>query len=291
MKPLVKIACSLLVAELALPVAMADPADTAMTVLRPALSMFTLNYGSASLRDSYLSPLTYGGSWLALGYEHFQATGFNPLHYVRQLQVELDYAHVTNWVGNHAMQSLMVGGQWSLMRRWQAVPFSHSQLMVGPMALMRGGAIYKPTNSNNIVALRMQAAVGGQAMAVYNTSLFHNPLSLRYECTLPVLGAFFSPDYDEAYYEIYVGNHNGLAHVGWWGNRFDFRHSLTADWQLGATIVRLGYRGGFETSWVSHIATRHSTHSLVVGVGGNFLSLSPKKKLSTGARLVSAQYE
>lgn len=271
-------------------VAMAATAQDTVDAVRPVLSMFTLDAGSASLLDTYLSPITYHGSNFRLGYEHFQATGFRPLTWTRQLEAGIDYNYVKNPAGNHDRHALMGEFRWAMMHRWQPVLTERLQLMAGPMTQFRGGIIYAPINSNNVVSVKLHWAVGLQLMTVYNTSLLGRQLSVRYQASLPVVGAFFSPDYDEAYYEIYLGNHEGLAHVGWWGNRFDLANYVTADWRLGGTILRLGYRGRIETSWVNRINTHIFTHSLVLGIGGEFLSLSPSKRLSRQARIVSSQY-
>ncbi len=260
-------------------------------VARPPQITVTGEAGYGSLLDSYLTPITYHGVNLGLGFEHLQATGFNPQSWVRELELGADYNYVENPPGNHEMHSLMGTARWSLMRRWRDVPVKRLQLMAGPMIQFRGGILYNANNSNNVVSARINMAVGLQAAAVYTTRLFKRPLALRYQASLPVVGAFFSPEYDEAYYEIYLGNRRHLAHLGWWGSRFDMDNLVTADWHLGGTIVRLGYRCRIEKSWVSHIDTRHVTHSLVVGLGGEFLTLSPSHKLSEKARVASVLFD
>ena len=283
--------CALLAAWMSFAcLAPAAATDTA-TVLRPALSMVTVDAGHASLRDTYLSPITYRGANIALGYEHFQAIKRNPEQRVSQIETGIAYHHAHNPAGNHTMHSLMGNFQWAVMRRWRnALRLPRSQVMIGPMLQLRGGVIYNPNNANNVVSAKIFCALGVNAMAVCNTHIGRLPASLRYTLSLPITSVFFSPDYDEAYYEIYLGNHHGLAHFGWWGNRFDATQALTADFRLGGTILRVGYRGGFEASQINHITTRVVTHSVVLGIGGEFLSLSPRKTLSPHAKIISAQY-
>ncbi|MBQ1610631.1 MAG: DUF3316 domain-containing protein [Muribaculaceae bacterium] len=266
-------------------------AQDSVEVVRPVHYTMMGEVGHASLLDSYLTPITYTGLNLGLGFEHFQATGFNPDKWVRELELGADYSYVENPVGNHEMHSLMGEARWSLMRRWRDVPARRLQLMAGPMVNFRGGILYNANNSNNVVSARIHFAVGVQAAAVYNTRLFSHPLALRYQLSLPVLGAFFSPEYDEAYYEIFVGNRRHLAHLGWWGSRFDMNNLVTADWRLGGTILRVGYRCRIEKSWVSHIDTRAVTHAVVIGLGGEILNLSPSRKLSDKAQVMSAMFE
>ncbi len=262
-------------------------ADTA--VLRPVTSQFTLEAGSASLLDTYLTPVAYHGQHVALGWEHFQATGFDPEGWTRQLRVGADYQHVDNPAGNHTMHSLMAEGRWSLLRRWRGVLSPRLQLQLGPMVQLRGGAVYCPHNSNNVVDVKIHAAAGVTGMAIWNTSLWHRPLALRYQASASVLGAAFGPDHDEAYYEIYVGNRHGLVHLAWPGNHFTLSHSLAAHMRLGGTTVALGYSGNILTSYLAGNNTHIFTHALTIGIGGEWLSLSPARR-GKPARTVSAMW-
>jgi hypothetical protein len=107
---------------------------------------------------------------------------------------------------------------------------------------------------------------------------------------LPVTGAFFSPDYGELYYEIYLGNHSGLAHAAWFGNYFRLDNLLTADLRLGSTNLRLGYRADVMSTKVNNIVTRRVTHSFVIGVSGEWLSLPRSGRISDNAKIISALY-
>ena len=99
------------------------------------------------------------------------------------------------------------------------------------------------------------------------------PITLLYRAEMPFLGCFFSMEYDESYYEIYKGNRKKLVNFGWWGNRFDMVNLVAADLKLGKTVMRIGYRGRIETSWVNNLNTQIFTHSLVIGFGGNWLNV------------------
>jgi len=103
-------------------------------------------------------------------------------------------------------------------------------------------------------------------MAWFNTRLGQLPVTLLYQVQLPVTGVFFAPEYDESYYEIYLGNHKNLAHLGWWGNRLDMTHYLGADFNLGKTTLRVGYRSRMEHWTVNNLHVHDFTHSLVLGI-------------------------
>lgn len=258
-------------------------------VLRPPAVLFTGGIGSASVLDTYLSTVTYGGVATSLAYEHTQAMGGAPDRWIRQLRLGVDFNATDNRHGNNDTYTLLLHARWSPMCRFRFDALPKLQVMVGPMTQLRGGIHYNEANSNNIVNAKIHWSVGAQAMAVLNTRLGRLPVTLRYNAGLPLLGVFFTPEYDESYYEIYLGNRKKLVRFGSPACRFDLDHEITADLHLGSTIVRVGYRNLIERSWVSHINTHVTTHSLVVGIGGEYLAVG-RKGLPAKARIVSAQY-
>lgn len=259
--------------------------------LRPVATMFTAQYGHASVLDTYLSPVRYGGHAMSLGYEAQQATGFAPERWTRQLSLAVDYDYTHNPAGNHSMHGLMVDARWGMMHKWSDVFTPNLQFQVGGMTQFRGGVLYNAYNSNNVVSARIHWNVGAMAQAIYNTRIKRLPITLRYQASLPVAGVFFAPDYDEAYYEIYLGNRKNLAHLGWWGNRFDLDHMLSADLHLGNTIVRVGYRNRISTSWINHISTLEMNHYVVIGIGGEFLNVGAKHSKKVNNNIISPVYQ
>lgn len=259
--------------------------------LRPVATIISAQYGHMSQLDTYLSSVRYGGHAIALNYEAQQATGFAPESWTRQLSVGVDYDYTNNPAGNHTMHSLMVDGRWGMMHRWNDVFTSGLQFQLGGATQLRGGVLYNANNSNNVVSARIHWNVGLLGQAIYNTHIKRLPITFRYQASLPVIGAFFAPDYDEAYYEIYLGNHSNLAHFGWWGNRFDLDHMLSADLHLGNTILRIGYRNRVSTSWINNISTRDMGHYLVIGLGGEFLNIGAKDRNKLNNKVISSVYQ
>lgn len=258
--------------------------------VRPVTSLFSAGIGAAHLLDTYLSPLPYDGTHFSLSWQHFQATGFSPEKWVRQLQFDVDYNITHNPAGNHDNHALLGQAQWALMRQWRDIGSHDLRLAVGGETAIRGGILYTAHNSNNVVSGRVHWNIGATALAVYNFRIKRLPVTLSYQATIPVAGVFYSPDYDETYYEIYLGNHKNLAHFGWWGNRFDMENLVAADLHFGSTIVRIGYRNRFMTSWVNNLSVRERNHSFVIGIGGEILSLGYRKPLPGNAPRLSPLY-
>lgn len=257
-------------------------------ILRPVFSAYTLNAGSAHRADTYLSPIKYSGWSVGFGYERLQAMKFDPERWIMGLKIDVAAERTLNVSGNAAMWYVGVDASWGMMRRWR-LPDSFSA-GIGPAIALNGGCLYLARNGNNPASARASVNFAATGYAAWSGRLLNVPVIVRYEAMLPVIGAFFSPDYGELYYEIYLGNHSGLAHAAWWGNFFRYNHQLTADLRFGATSLRLGYRGEIFSTKVNDIVTRAFVHSAVVGVSGEWLSLNPRGRLSDEAKIISATY-
>ena len=258
--------------------------------LRPVAAAYTLEVGSSHLSDTYLTPLKYGGKSFALGYERMQAMRFSPERWVMQLTGRLELNRALNPAHNATMWDLGLELQWGMMRRWSVDGVSGLQLYAGGATTLDVGALYLSRNGNNPVSAKAAWTVGLTGAAVYHFKISRLPVCLRYQPVLPVTGAFFSPDYGELYYEIYLGNRDNLAHAAWFGNYFRLNNLLTADLRLGSTNLRLGYRGDILSTKENNIVTRRITHTLIIGVSGEWLSLPRSGRISSNAKIISSVY-
>jgi len=263
--------------------------STGVEVVRPVLSAYTLELGSANIAQTYLSPLRHTGWVAAFGYERMQAMRFNPERWVMRLAGRLDFARTTNVPAHNAtMWNLGLSVDWSMLHRWRLDAW---QFYGGGYTSAEAGALYLARNSNNPVAARAAWNLGLAAGAAWNGNMRGIPFCVRYLAQMPLTGIFFAPEYDELYYEIYLGNHRNLIHVAWPGNYFRINNLLTLDLRFGATIVRLGYRCGITSVKASHNIGRHIDHTVVIGIASEWMSLSAKKKEpSKETRIISALY-
>ena len=252
---LILLCCSLSVAA---------QADTVPESALPAQSMLMLDAGYASIHDSYLTPITYDGIDLGLSLE---ATRWaSRYRWLWQLSVGADYNYVENNAKNNNLQKVMGDISFNMQHVWMGVLHPRLGFSAGPMAQLRAGIVYDAVNSNNPVTMRAHANLGATGMAWFNTHLGRLPITLRYQAQLPIVGVFFAPEYDESYYEIYLGNHKNLAHMGWWGNRFDMTNYLGADLHVRKVTLRIGYRNRLEHWSVNNLNVHDFTHALVFGI-------------------------
>ncbi|MDE6651430.1 MAG: DUF3316 domain-containing protein [Paramuribaculum sp.] len=266
----------------------AGHAQTEEQILRPVTAAYTFGIGSSHLADTYLSPINYNGWSASFDYNRWQAMKASPESWLMNLNFGIEIDRGLNRVGNAVMWYAGFNASWGVLRRWNIV--KGLKIGVGPIANIDLGALYLNRNSNNPVSAKAALTVGANGFAAYNLRIGRLPVTLLWQPTLPVVGAFFSPDYGELYYEIYLGNHNGLAHCAWWGNYFRLDNSVTADLHFGATALRIGYRGEILSTKVNHLVSNHFTHRFVIGISGEWLSLNPRKTLSPKAKTYHALY-
>lgn len=258
------------------------------TPLRPVTSAYMLEGGSSSVADSYLSPITYRGWSAAFAYERMQAMKFDSDRWVMQLGARIELDRGRNDAHNATTWRIEGNFSWGMLHRWRLLP--GLTIAAGASTGIDAGCIYNPRNSNNPASAKLAWTVNATAYAAYNINIGRLPVTLRYQPTIPVAGLFFSPEYDELYYEIYLGNHDGLVHFAWPGNRFAITNLLTADLHFGATSLRVGYRGYSLSSKANNLVTNIHTHTFVIGITGEWLSLSRRHELSRDARIISALY-
>lgn len=259
-----------------------------VATIRPVNSVYTIEAGSSHLADTYLSPVKYSGWHLGFGYERNQAMKFAPDNWVMQMRFGISADRTLNEVRNHVMWYGELQFSWGMMRRWKIHEgFSAG---IGGSASLRAGCLYIDRGGNNPASAKGAVTANLTGYGAWNGKILGLPVTLRYQPVIPVIGAFFSPDYGELYYEIYLGNHSGLAHCAWWGNYFSIDNLLTADLHFGSTSLRIGYSGNFYSTKVNDITTRIFTHSAVIGISGEWISLNPRKGLSKEARIISATY-
>ena len=153
-------------------------------------------------------------------------------------------------------------------------------LSAGPGVSLECGALYMPSNSNNPASARASIDLTLNMSLGKVVRIGRFPVRFSDTLTLPSAGIFFSPQYGESYYEIYLGNHSGLVHFGWWGNHFAFDNLLSAEFSAGPVNLRFGYRFEFRSGYVCSLNSEIVTHSFVVGIVTDALSLSPRKKVS-----------
>lgn len=265
----------------------ASESDTA-SVVRPVAASYMVECGSSRINDTYLTPLKYSGFTAGFRYERLQAMKFDPQRWVMRLAAGIEVDKTDNPAKNASLWYLGIDFSWGMTYRWK-LPHGLT-LGGGGSTNIDLGCLYSSRNGNNPASAKAAWTVGATGYVAWNVNIGKLPVTLRYQPSIPVTGVFFSPDYGELYYEIYLGNDNGLAHVAWWGNYFAMENLFTVDLHLSNTCLRVGYRNHLLSTKVNDITTRMTTHGFLLGVSGEWISLSSRKPLNPNARIISALY-
>lgn len=259
-----------------------------METVRPVNSSYMLSAGSSHLADSYLSAVKYTGWSLAFNYDRTQAMKFSPELWRQQLMLGVRFDNAENPARNARMYYASVAASWGMLRRWQlpagiAVAF-------GGSAGCNLGTTYSDRNGNNPASVKADITVNLAGYATWKSRVGRMPFMLMWQTSMPLTGVFFSQQYDELYYEIYLGNRSGLVHCAWPGNMFRWNNLVAADLDLGNTRLRVGFRSDIYSSKVNHIVSRIFNYAFVVGTSGDWFSVSPRKGLPPEAARVIYAY-
>lgn len=242
---------------------------------RPIRSIYSIETGSATAFDTYLSPLRYTGENIYFSAKWIKAMPFSPKKWVMQFDTQIGSSIMKNPIGSATMYDFDFLFAYGMNRRFKVG--SKLQFTGGAYVSIDGGALYLPRNGNNPASGRATIGIGVKGSVAYPIKIGKLPILLTDEVSIPSFNVFFSPEYGEPYYEISLGNRKGLAHTGWWGNHFGIDNLLTADIDFGSTALRIGYRFDLSSSWICDINTRRVRHSIVIGIIPGSIGLRNKK--------------
>ncbi len=223
--------------------------------------------GSMILTDTYLSPLEYNGLSLSLFYERLNATSMFNNKMLLQQQVLLQGASTDNPISN--AKTYYGNIDYHLHGFYPILKTNSFRLLAGAGTELSLGGVYNIRNSNNPAQLKTSINLNASLMAFYKWK----QLTLRWQITTPLMGAFFSPGYGQSYYEIFVlGNDSGTIHFATPSNQRGLRNYITADYPIGKVTLRAGYLRNYYRTKANNLITSISSHQFVIGLAFESLS-------------------
>lgn len=217
--------------------------------------------GSMILTDTYLSPLEYNGLSLSLFYERLNATSMFNNKMLLQQQVLLQGASTDNPISN--AKTYYGNIDYHLHGFYPILNANSFRLLGGAGTELSIGGVYNIRNSNNPAQLKTSINLNASLMAFYKWK----QLTLRWQITTPLMGAFFSPGYGQSYYEIFVlGNDSGTIHFATPSNQRGLRNYITADYPIGKVTLRAGYLRNYYRTKANNLITSISSHQFVIGL-------------------------
>lgn len=257
-------------------------------VERPVNSSWGLALGSAHTIDTYLTPLRYSGWGAELTYRRAQAMKSNPERWSQNVDFGLAFDSMENPARNASMYYAGFDASYAMLWR-TSLPWGVTA-GIGPHLRGDIGVIYLARNGNNPASVKASVTAGARGYLQRRFTLGRMPVTLRWQSELPVTGAFFSPQYDELYYEIYLGNHSGLAHAAWWGNFFRWDNQVTADLHFSPNALRVGFSQTLLSTKVNNITSRRWGFAFILGVTNDWLTVTPGRAPSAENRKIIFAY-
>lgn len=252
-----------------------DSLQTTRYVMRSTL----FGAGYNNVLDTYLTPLEYTGPEIRILHERMRMTRLMNSKVSSQ---SIFQAHVSS-TENISQTAQMYYGliNWSYALHYQFRINSQFKVLAGPMIDLNGGVIYNARNSNNPAQAKAYGSIAASGMAIYKFRIKQYPLVLRYQVNLPLMGAMFSPEYGESYYEIFSPN-NGGKNVVFTSlhNAPSLRQLITLDFPIRKTIMRVGYLCDIQQSKVNNLKAHSYSHDFMIGFVRNLYLLKGKNKIS-----------
>ena len=209
--------------------------------------------GSGNVLDTYLSPLEYTGPNFSL--LHRTERPFSRRN--QRLKVQglytghLAYLHSPTDDGKEWDAEISAAG--GCLYDLHHTP--HWRLAAGTLAELTGGFTYNTRGSNNPAQGRLGISLSATALAQYAFRFFRHPAKVTVQTDFQMVGAQFSPEYGQSYYEIFsLGHTSGIVHFTHPGNcptgRLQAYLTLPlckANWTLGYLAdVRQSKLGGLK---------------------------------------------
>lgn len=239
-------------------------------LLKTTNSATLIGIGSASLYDTYLSPLKYKGTSIHLVHERMKHSSWFDNKFTQQQIYNLEF----DWADNPAKNSteyaillnVKLGGHYKLIEK-QNFRFS-----LGGLWGLTGGILYNQRNSNNPASGKVYTNINLSAIAVYNWK----SLTFRGQLDTPLLGMAFSPHYRQSYYEISLRNSLDVLNFVSIHNQRAVDAYFTVDVPVNKVTLRLGYLGSFYQTKLQQIQTHNYTNSIMIGIVSESISFSGK---------------
>lgn len=230
---------------------------------RPVRSRYSVEVGRRHAYCSYLSPLVCHGADFALNGSWRKTMPFDS-DWEMEFDGGLDFSDAKNPARNASMLFCEASFSWG-MERMVTLP-ADFRLGVGGRLSSVAGVLYLRRNSNNPANAIFRIGLDASLSLSRRCRIGRLSITPFDQFSLPSLGAFFSPEYGETYYEIYLGNRRGLAHFGWWGNNFGLDNLFGVELNFRKHSLLLGWRCDLQTYHANNIDTQLWTHSAVVGI-------------------------
>lgn len=219
--------------------------------------------GRTDLLDTYLSPLTYKGTDLALSYqtERLAHWGHGGVTVKSLYDAHVCYAKSPTDDGKAIDAELTAAGGWRY--NWNV---SRWRIGLGGLMEASGGFTYNTRNSNNPAQARLGLSLLASAIVAYRFPLFGHEGVVNVEMSGQMAGVQFAPTYGQSYYEIFsLGHTNGVVHFTSPANCPSARLKATVTLPVKNANVSVGYMADVRQSKLGGLKRHAWRNSFMIG--------------------------
>ena len=259
-------------------------AQDSLQATRHVMRSVMIGAGHNNTFETYLSPLEYEGPEVRFAYETMRMTRLMGGNVSAQNLFQLHASYTENISQtNHTYGGLV---NWSYALHYQFRPAKGLKILFGPMLDLNAGVVYNRRNSNNPAQAKAYGGLGASGMLIWKFRIKNYPMTLRYQANLPLLGAMFSPEFGESYYEIFsLGNGGRNVVFTSLHNNPSLRQLLTLDFPVGNTVMRVGYVCDLQQAKVNNLKSHTYSHDFMIGVVRNLYLFHGKKHMTTPPKI------
>ncbi|WP_329905365.1 DUF3316 domain-containing protein [Porphyromonas pogonae] len=261
--------------------------------LSPIHRITALGAGGSYVKDTYLSPMNYGGYHLKLQTEVYKNLIVNNSllakmlnkepravkNWIRSTSFELDFSKTQNPAKNSDAYYVMAGLDLGYLYKLRLG--STANIFIGPNVRGSLGGIYNSRNGNNPGTLKSFNDLNAHVMLTYRVNSASFPVLFRLSNKINLMGAAFSQEFGESYYEHFLidNKRSGIyfTHLGnTVSNRLNFQVEIPVfDYK---TIV-IGYQWNSLSNNINNIRTKINSHCLMLGVSTDILPIIGRNNL------------
>lgn len=232
--------------------------------------------GHVSVLDTYLSPLTYDGPGLSVWHRSERLARWGKGHVTVQGNFGGQISYVKSeadedkaWDGN-----FNAGVAWH--RNWQ--PTGSLRLAAGGYLNLGMGFTYLLKGGNNPAQGRLHVESGFSGIAQQSFRIRKYPMSARVQLDVPLIGAMFTPNFGQSYYEIFsLGHYDKNIRATHPFNAPCARLEATLRFPVAGATVTAGYLGDVRQSHVNHLKHHAWNNAFVIGYVRQFQLIRPSK--------------
>lgn len=221
--------------------------------------------GRANDYDTYLSPLEYTGPQASFHHLTARPLKRNPLLRFHTA-TRLDFARTRNPSRTAYGLGTNFRFEAGWLRGWSDILLPRLTLSAGGEIGGRVGVLYNSRNGNNPANARAQSQLSALLVARYTIPLSRRALTLDYRLSLPLLGAMFSPQYGQSYYNLFEqGNYDRNILLTHPGNALSLGQTFLISIPLRKHALTLGYQSDLLQAKPHGLRQHHYAHSLLIG--------------------------